>query len=295
MPPKVAAFIGASAGLPSSIFTRLELAAISNAVPLHRAGGWPVVLFSTGYGIERQLYTGLVQDLASHGYVVVAIDHPHDANIVSFPDGHAVSIGNVGREKERHFERVDGPHRRHPICARCSDASRPRSPRRLLRSPRPRPDRDVRPFPRRRHGGRDDAHRPQDRCRPRHGRLPLRQGRRHGPRQAVHALCRRPGIPAPAQPGPVLEPPDRPRYAVDFAGAAHLAFTDLAFLVPQLAGTDKAAAQARLQPLVGTINPKVAYEAQRAHVLAFFDQMLKGKQPVPGGTNSFPGVQATGP
>ena len=31
-----------------------------------------------------------------------------------------------------------------------------------------------------------------------------------------------------------------PRYAVDFAGAAHLAFTDLVFLVPQLAGTNKA-------------------------------------------------------
>ena len=89
----------ASGGLPSSIFTRLELAAISNALPVRRAGGWRVVLFSTGYGIERQLYTGLVEDLASHGYVVVAIDHPHDANIVSFPDGHAVSIGNVGESK----------------------------------------------------------------------------------------------------------------------------------------------------------------------------------------------------
>ena len=62
------------------------------------------------------------------------------------------------------------------------------------------------------------------------------------------------------------------RYAVDFAGAAHLAFTDLVFLVPQLAGTSEAAAQARLQPLVGTIDPTVAYAAERAHVLAFFDR-----------------------
>ena len=30
-----------------------------------------------------------------------------------------------------------------------------------------------------------------------------------------------------------------PRYAVDFTGAAHLAFTDLVFLVPQLARTNK--------------------------------------------------------
>ncbi len=40
--------------------------------------------------MERELYAGLVEDLASHGYVVVAIDHPHDAGIVEFPDGHVV-------------------------------------------------------------------------------------------------------------------------------------------------------------------------------------------------------------
>src|SRR5262249_39777188 len=90
MPPKVAAYTAASSGLPASAFSRLELAAISNALPLPRPGGWPVVLFSTGYGLERQLYTGLVSELASHGYIVVAIDHPHDANIVAFPDGHTV-------------------------------------------------------------------------------------------------------------------------------------------------------------------------------------------------------------
>jgi hypothetical protein len=85
-----------------------------------------------------------------------------------------------------------------------------------------------------------------------------------------------------------------PRYAVDFAGAAHLAFTDLVFLVPQLAGTDKAAAQARLQTLVGTMNPTAAYAAERAYVLAFFDQVLKGRGPVSARTSSVPGVRVTG-
>src|SRR5262249_4914200 len=84
---------------PAATFPRVKLAAVSAAAPRRHAGGWPVVLFSTGYGVERQLYTGLVQDLASHGYVVAAIDHPHDANIVSFPDGHTVSIGKVGESK----------------------------------------------------------------------------------------------------------------------------------------------------------------------------------------------------
>ena len=39
-----------------------------------------------------------------------------------------------------------------------------------------------------------------------------------------------------------------PRYAVDFAGAAHLAFTDLVFLVPQLAGTTKPARRLACNP-----------------------------------------------
>jgi hypothetical protein len=104
MPAKVAAYI--AGGVCPPPFTHLKLAAISNAAPLHRADG-PTVLFSTGYGIERQL-TGLVEDLASHGFVVVAIHHPHDANIVAFPDGHTVSIGKVGESNA--ITRADRPH-----------------------------------------------------------------------------------------------------------------------------------------------------------------------------------------
>ena len=278
MPAKVAAFIAGSGGLPPSIFTRLKLAAISNALPLRRAGGWPVVLFSTGYGIERQLYTGLVEDLASHGYVVVAIDHPHDANIVAFPDGHTVSIGKVGESNNAISN---------ALTVRIADT-------RYVLDALTRLDRDSR----------RDAF---------FGILNLDRigmfGHSLGGATAAATMLtdRRidagldmdgflfgkvatTGLDKPfmlfaADPGFRHQPNlarfwshlRGPRYAVDFAGAAHLAFTDLVFLVPQLAGTNKAAAQARLQPLVGTINPTVAYEAQRAHVLAFFDQVLKGK------------------
>jgi hypothetical protein len=66
------------------------------------------------------------------------------------------------------------------------------------------------------------------------------------------------------------------------------------FLVPQLARMTKAAEQARLQPLIGNINPTVAYAAQRTYVLAFFDRALKGRRPRPTPTGSLPGVQVTG-
>jgi hypothetical protein len=93
MPPKVAAFVAADGGLPASIFTRVKLAAVSDAAPRRRAGGWPVVLFSTGYGVERQLYTGLVQDLASHGYVAAA---PALSPSASFAVGLAFSDAIIG-------------------------------------------------------------------------------------------------------------------------------------------------------------------------------------------------------
>lgn len=53
-----------------------------------RPGGWPVVLYSHGLGGQRSEATALVEDVASHGTIVVTIDHVHDAGAVELPDGH---------------------------------------------------------------------------------------------------------------------------------------------------------------------------------------------------------------
>ncbi|MCS7484359.1 alpha/beta hydrolase family protein [Umezawaea endophytica] len=50
-------------------------------------GRWPVVLYSPGYGSLRTLATTAAEDLASRGYVVVALDHTHEAPFVEFPGG----------------------------------------------------------------------------------------------------------------------------------------------------------------------------------------------------------------
>jgi dienelactone hydrolase len=50
-------------------------------------GGWPVILYSHDLGGERSETTSLVEELASRGYVVVTIDHIHDAGVVELPDG----------------------------------------------------------------------------------------------------------------------------------------------------------------------------------------------------------------
>jgi predicted dienelactone hydrolase len=48
-------------------------------------GKLPVLLYSTGLHSDRAQGTALAQDLASRGYLVVTVDHTHDANEVQFP------------------------------------------------------------------------------------------------------------------------------------------------------------------------------------------------------------------
>jgi dienelactone hydrolase len=52
-----------------------------------RQGRYPVILFSPGFGGIAEEYTALVEDLASHGYVVVGIDHPYVSGITALSDG----------------------------------------------------------------------------------------------------------------------------------------------------------------------------------------------------------------
>ncbi|MEU0275449.1 alpha/beta hydrolase [Streptomyces sp. NPDC006307] len=59
--------------------THAHLGAPAHPVPR------PVLLYSPGGGDPRTLGTGLAEELASCGHVVVAIDHPGDASEVEFP------------------------------------------------------------------------------------------------------------------------------------------------------------------------------------------------------------------
>jgi len=50
----------------------------------------PLVVFSHAYTADRAVYTSLVADLASRGFVVASIDHTSDAFAVEFPGGEVV-------------------------------------------------------------------------------------------------------------------------------------------------------------------------------------------------------------
>lgn len=56
-----------------------------------REGRLPVVLFSPGSGETRVIYQALAEDLASHGYLVVAVDHTGEAP-VELADGRILPV-----------------------------------------------------------------------------------------------------------------------------------------------------------------------------------------------------------
>lgn len=54
----------------------------------------PVLIFSPGGGMVREVYSAQLEDLASHGYVVAAISHPYDAIVTLFPDGRQIAYSD---------------------------------------------------------------------------------------------------------------------------------------------------------------------------------------------------------
>lgn len=55
---------------------------------------FPVLLFSPGYdGVDR-IYTSFIDELVSHGYIVVSMNHPYVSGVTVFPDGRAVYIAD---------------------------------------------------------------------------------------------------------------------------------------------------------------------------------------------------------
>lgn len=71
---------------------------------------YPVVLFSHGYPMPSNSGTFATEELASHGYVVFAINHTYDTAFVVFQDGTNAaveSLGDVGRIEA--VEKILGP------------------------------------------------------------------------------------------------------------------------------------------------------------------------------------------
>jgi predicted dienelactone hydrolase len=82
---------------------------VSDGAPVARnPKRFPVVFFSHGSGGTSFESTSMIEDLVSHGYVVVAIEHTHTAIAVAFSNGNIVpqDQGPTGLTPEQRFQRM---------------------------------------------------------------------------------------------------------------------------------------------------------------------------------------------
>ena len=64
------------------------------------SSGFPVVLFSHSFTGVKEQNSALLQEIASWGHIVVAVDHPHDAALVLYPDGSTADFRGYDMPKE---------------------------------------------------------------------------------------------------------------------------------------------------------------------------------------------------
>jgi dienelactone hydrolase len=85
-------FIETSFGVPGQLIAGFEVAYCSpKEAPTSEENeggdGFPLVIFSPGFGGTRLFYSVQAAALASLGYAVITVDHPYDALVTEFPDG----------------------------------------------------------------------------------------------------------------------------------------------------------------------------------------------------------------
>jgi len=238
----------------------------------------PVVVFSHGAHDHRADHTIMVQELASHGYAVVTVDHTYDA-FSEFPDGRltvplaSLPMGPAAFAQDLRF-----------VLDRIEDLAAGRNP-----------DAEARPLPAglcgaldpRRigmfgwsKGGTATARVMDEDQRVRAG-LSL-----DGPMQpTVAAELDRPFMLMTAELTRAAEPSVADfwshltgwRLNVQAEGAVHSSYGDYQVFFPQLA-TAVGMSDEELRARIGTLDPARAVRIQQAYPLAFFDLHLRGRR-----------------
>jgi len=88
-------------------------------------GRYPALIFSPGNQMNVSLYAAQVEDLASHGFIVVGIDHPYESLGVLYPDGRIARYSEEKRPKQDspNFQEEVARFYRQRVDWRAADAS----------------------------------------------------------------------------------------------------------------------------------------------------------------------------
>jgi predicted dienelactone hydrolase len=248
--------------------------------------GRPVVLYSPGAGSDRTISTVLVEELASHGYVVVTIDHTHDAGEVEFPGGRVETLSLPGEINDSVIAQA--------LAVREADSRFVLDQLAAINAGR-NPDADDRPLPRGLRGALDLS---------RTGMF----GHSLGGATAAATMHDDPRVKAGINmDGSLLSSSatagsDRPflllgsdqggpedpswdefwknqrgwKRELTLTGSTHLSFTDFEVLYPQ-GGPIVGLTSEQVTQVIGTLDPLHAVRAERAYVRAFFDLHLRNQ------------------
>ncbi len=80
-------------GLPAFIFSHVPLVSAHSVAEAPIAASdarFPVIVFSHGFNSTPWQNVPQMEELASHGFIVISIGHTYDATVVTFPDGRQV-------------------------------------------------------------------------------------------------------------------------------------------------------------------------------------------------------------
>jgi hypothetical protein len=72
-----------------------------------RNATFPIALYSPGLNTTRLFGSSIAQELASHGFTTITIDHPYDVDVVEFPDGTVIYGGSVSKPTANSSASVD--------------------------------------------------------------------------------------------------------------------------------------------------------------------------------------------
>jgi predicted dienelactone hydrolase len=245
-----------------------------------RRGGRPLVLYSPGFGGNRDSSSVLVEQLVSRGYVVATIDHTYDASEVEFPDGR-VEVPAVPPVTPDVAEKV--------VAVRVAD-TRLVLDSLITLNAGGNPDAEGRPLPAGLRGLIDPARvgmfghslggaaAAQAMYEDRRIRAGVNlDGTMFG--AVVQGGLHRPFMLVASQEHSRANDPSWERFWAKLRGwrldlrlidAGHNSFTDLQFLLPQLDLPPEF-----VQQLIGTVDPHRSAVNQRAYVGAFFDEHLR--------------------
>lgn len=121
--PNVARHAAQRYGFAPESLTGLRAYATVAAPVRGDLGRLPVLVFSPGDGGNRTDNTALTEDLASHGYLVIAVDHLGDALEGSLPDGELVPRSKPELPERTRAEELTGPAVVAQVDVRVADVS----------------------------------------------------------------------------------------------------------------------------------------------------------------------------